>query len=71
MISSTDGGGDRLVTVAEACNRLGLRRTKASELLLRGAIDSAKIDGRRLISSASLDRFIRDAIAANAATLEK
>lgn len=71
MIATTDRGGDRLVTVAEACDRLGLRRTKVSELLLRGSIDSAKIDGRRLVSSASLDRFIRDAIAANAATLER
>lgn len=71
MISSNDRGGDSLVTIAEACDRLGLRRTKVSELLLRGAIDSAKIDGRRLVSSASLDRFIRDSIAANAAALQR
>ncbi|MGP6189285.1 MAG: helix-turn-helix domain-containing protein [Vulcanimicrobiaceae bacterium] len=66
-MNAAESGGDRLITVSEVCGRLGLGRTKVSELLLRGAIASAKIDGRRLVSSASLDQFIQAALAADAA----
>ena len=71
MMEPSECASDYLVTVLQACQRLGLRRTKVSELLLRGAIESAKIDGRRLVSSASLDRFIEAALRANAATIAK
>lgn len=72
MISSPEGVGDRLISKAEACERLGnIGRTKLTEMLLRGEIASVKLVGRRLISSNSLDCFIAAAIAANAATLER
>ncbi len=70
MIAPIHRDGDRLVSISEAMARTGLGRTKISELLLRGAIDSAKIGGRRLISNASLDRFIANALAANLASFE-
>ncbi len=71
MIAAREPGRDRLISIAETCERTGLGRTKVSELLLRGAIKSLTIGRRRLVSSASLDRYIDDAFAAAAQALEQ
>jgi excisionase family DNA binding protein len=45
-------------TVKEACTATGLKPTKLYELIAAGAIESTKIDRRRIIVVRSLQRLI-------------
>jgi len=63
---------DRLISIAEAMTILPVGRTKLSELLLRGDIESAKIgDGRRFVRLASLREYVARALAQTAAQIER
>lgn len=48
----------KLVTVAEACEELRIRRTKLYELLGTGELPSMTIGRRRLIPASALDALI-------------
>ena len=49
---------DKLIRLPEACERLGIKKTKLYELLKAGKISSGKEYGCRLISSNSIDAHI-------------
>jgi excisionase family DNA binding protein len=48
-----------LLTVVEAAARLGLKRSKAYELIQRRELASIKIDGSRRVLLTDLDAFVR------------
>ena len=51
--------GERLLyRVGEAAELLGISRSKAWELVARGAIESVKIDGARRITPAALEAYV-------------
>lgn len=47
-----------LLTIDEACQTLGIGRTKTYELVMSGALASVKIGSRRLIAVASITEYI-------------
>jgi len=47
-------------TVIEAAQALRLSRSKTYELLRNGRLRSVRVDGRRLIRRADLERFIEE-----------
>ena len=56
---------DRVTTsVAEACRALGIGNTKMYELINAGDLDTIRVGRRRLVTTASINRFIADRIAA-------
>ena len=48
----------RLLSVREACNRLGIGHWAVYQQINKGALKSVKIGGRRLISVKTLNDFI-------------
>jgi excisionase family DNA binding protein len=50
---------ERLLTVAEAADALGIGRSKLYDLMARGAIQAVKVDRCRRIRRSEVDRFIR------------
>lgn len=49
---------DRLLSVVETKDRLGVGKTKAVELILSGEIRSFLIGRRRLVPESAVDEFI-------------
>jgi excisionase family DNA binding protein len=47
-----------LLTVDEACEALGIGRTKTYELVMSGVLDSVKIGSRRLIAVSTIADYI-------------
>ena len=47
-----------LLTIDEACQALGIGRTKTYELVMSGALASVKIGSRRLIAVTSIAEYI-------------
>ncbi len=47
-----------LLTIAEACQALGIGRTKTYELVMSGALASVKIGSRRLIAVSTIAEYI-------------
>jgi excisionase family DNA binding protein len=47
-----------MLSVAEACGKLGIGRTTLYKLIRKKIIKSVKIEGRRLISMKAIERFI-------------
>jgi len=62
-----DGRGEamekKLLTVAEAADMLGLGRSKAYQLVMRGELKSIQIGRARRVPVAALDEFIQRAAA--------
>lgn len=54
------------ISVPEASRSLGIGLTKTNELIAKGALRSAKIGARRLISSESLEELAAKLMAAQA-----
>jgi len=48
-----------LFTVQQCAEALGIGRTKAYELVLKGEISSVKVGRRRLVPRWALEKFIR------------
>ena len=48
----------RLLSVDEACERLGISRCKLYELIYRHLLKSVKIDKRRLISNRAIEECV-------------
>jgi len=60
--------GERLTcSVAEACKAVGLSRSKIYELISEGAVQTAKVGRRRLVSVPSLHRLTQIAVPKGAA----
>jgi excisionase family DNA binding protein len=54
------GNVERLLFTVEQCaEALGIGRTKAYELVLKGEISSVKVGRRRLVPRWALEKFIR------------
>ena len=51
-------GGKALLTVTEACEVLGIKRTLLYAFLSSGELGSVKVRGRRLIPRKALDGFV-------------
>lgn len=49
------------LTVPEACDAIGVGRTKLYSLANAGRIDMRKVDGRTLVTAESLRRLIAEA----------
>lgn len=49
-----------LLTIDEACEALGIGRTKTYELVMSGELPSIKIGSRRLIAVTTIAHYIRD-----------
>jgi excisionase family DNA binding protein len=49
-----------LLTIDEACEALGIGRTKTYELVMSGGLASIKIGSRRLIAVSSIAAYISD-----------
>lgn len=47
-----------MLSVAEACGKLGIGRTTLYKLIRKKIIKSMKIEGRRLISMKAIEQFI-------------
>lgn len=47
-----------LLTIAEACQALGIGRTKTYELVMSGTLASVKIGSRRLIAVSTIAEYI-------------
>ena len=47
-----------LLTIEEACQAMGIGRTKTYELVMSGALASVKIGSRRLIAVSSIAEYI-------------
>lgn len=46
------------VTIADACKATGIGKSKLYELIERGDLETAKVDGRRLVRADSLRRLV-------------
>ncbi len=51
---------EHLVTIPEACSRLGISRSTFYELLYAGRIEAVKIGRSRRVRSSEIERFIAD-----------
>ena len=50
----------RLVSIAEAAERLGISRSRLYELMQEGSLPTVRIGKRRLLASDALDAFITE-----------
>ena len=50
--------GRMMYTVVEAAALLGISKSTAHELIIRGELEAVRLGGRRLISPAVLERII-------------
>ena len=58
-VRAEPGPTERLLTVAEVAEVLGVGRSKLYELIARGAIQSVKVDRCRRFRQSDVERFIR------------
>ena len=60
LVAHGAGNGKRLMTVADATVYLGRTAKALKHMIARGTIQVTKIDGKRQIDQAALDKLIGD-----------
>ena len=58
MVKSQATYAPRLVSISGLCDSLGIKRTKAFEIIRDGEVETIKIGRRTLVLAESIDAFI-------------